>query len=150
MKITHASLTYYGYVKAIQVVIKKLQCKVRWISLVKLLLQSEKYYFFCRLVSPILENFFSVFFSLLEPLTTTNLFLPSFSFLLFALNLYVFWIFTRVFLVGPASATSYKIGVVGNNWLVGWLVGWLVTQFSQKRLQAFFFNFLLEVRGLER
>ena len=31
---------------------------------------------------------------------------------------------------GPASARSYKIGVVGNNWLVGWLV----TQFSQKRL----------------
>ena len=30
---------------------------------------------------------------------------------------------------GPASV-SYKIGVVGNNWLVGWLV----TQFSQKRL----------------
>ena len=24
---------------------------------------------------------------------------------------------------GPASARSYKIGVVGNNWLVGWLVG---------------------------
>ena len=27
------------------------------------------------------------------------------------------------FLVGPASARSYKIGVVGNNWLVGWLFG---------------------------
>ena len=25
---------------------------------------------------------------------------------------------------GPASARSYKIGVVGNNWLVGWLVSW--------------------------
>ena len=27
-------------------------------------------------------------------------------------------------LFGPASARSYKIGVIGNNWLVGWLVGW--------------------------
>ena len=35
---------------------------------------------------------------------------------------------TEVF--GPASARLYKIGVVGNNWLVGWLV----KQFSQKRL----------------
>ena len=26
-------------------------------------------------------------------------------------------------LFGPASAMSYKIGVVGNNWLVDWLVG---------------------------
>ena len=34
------------------------------------------------------------------------------------------------FFIGTASARSYKIGVVGNNWLVGWLV----TQFSQKRL----------------
>ena len=32
---------------------------------------------------------------------------------------------------------SYKIGVAGN----GWLVGWLVTQFSQKRLQWFFWFF---------
>ena len=28
------------------------------------------------------------------------------------------------FVFGPASARSYEIGVVGNNWLVGWLVGW--------------------------
>ena len=34
----------------------------------------------------------------------------------------------------PDSTRSYKIGVVGNNWLVGWLVGWVITQFSQKRL----------------
>ena len=27
---------------------------------------------------------------------------------------------------GPASARSYKIGVVGSNWLVGWLVDWLI------------------------
>ena len=34
---------------------------------------------------------------------------------------------TRVFcFFGPSSARSYKIGVVGNNWLVGWLVDWLV------------------------
>ena len=26
-------------------------------------------------------------------------------------------------LIGSASARSYKIGVVGNNWLVCWLVG---------------------------
>ena len=26
-------------------------------------------------------------------------------------------------IIGPASARSYKIGVLGNNWLVGWLVG---------------------------
>ena len=32
--------------------------------------------------------------------------------------------------IGPASAGSFKIGVVGNNWLVGWLV----MQFFQKRL----------------
>ena len=25
---------------------------------------------------------------------------------------------------GPATVWSYKIGVVGNNWLVGWLIGW--------------------------
>ena len=25
---------------------------------------------------------------------------------------------------GPTSARFYKIGVVGNNWLVGWLVHW--------------------------
>ena len=31
---------------------------------------------------------------------------------------------------GPASATSYKIGVVANNWLVDLLV----TQFSQEQL----------------
>ena len=29
----------------------------------------------------------------------------------------------KEFVVGPASARSYIIGVVGNNWLVGWLVG---------------------------
>ena len=27
---------------------------------------------------------------------------------------------------GLTSARSYKIGFVGNNWLVVWLVGWLV------------------------
>ena len=38
--------------------------------------------------------------------------------------------FALDYFFGPASARSYKIGVVGNNWLVGWLV----TLFSQKRL----------------
>ena len=37
--------------------------------------------------------------------------------------------------VGPASARSYKIGVVGNNWLVGWLVGNAV--FSETALRIF-------------
>ena len=41
----------------------------------------------------------------------------------------------KEFVVGPASARSYIIGVVGNSWLAGWLV----TQFS---------DFLHEVRGL--
>ena len=42
-----------------------------------------------------------------------------------------FIIFTfYIYIFGPASVGSYKIGVVGNNWLVGWLV----TEFSQKRL----------------
>ena len=34
---------------------------------------------------------------------------------------------------GPASARSYKIGDVSNNWLVGWLV----TVFSEKALRIF-------------
>ena len=33
------------------------------------------------------------------------------------------------------SARSYKIGVVGNNWLVGWLVGNAV--FSETALRIF-------------
>ena len=36
---------------------------------------------------------------------------------------------------GPASARSYKIGVVSNNWLVGWLVGNAV--FSETALRIF-------------
>ena len=36
---------------------------------------------------------------------------------------------------GPASARSYKIGVVGNGWLVGWLVGNAV--FSETTLRIF-------------
>ena len=36
---------------------------------------------------------------------------------------------------GPTSARSYKIGVVGNNWLVGWLVG--NTVFSETALRIF-------------
>ena len=37
------------------------------------------------------------------------------------------------------SARSYKIGVVGNNWLVNWLVGWLVGNavFSEMALTIF-------------
>ena len=37
--------------------------------------------------------------------------------------------------IGPASARSYKIGVIGNNWLVGWLVGNAV--FSEMALRIF-------------
>ena len=42
---------------------------------------------------------------------------------------------TRVEIIGPASVKSYKIGVVGNNWLVGWLVGNAV--FSETALRIF-------------
>ena len=38
-------------------------------------------------------------------------------------------------LIRPPSARSYKIGVVGNNWLVGWLVGNAV--FSETVLRIF-------------
>ena len=38
-------------------------------------------------------------------------------------------------LFGPASTTSYKIGIVGNNWLVGWLVGNRV--FSETAVRIF-------------
>ena len=39
----------------------------------------------------------------------------------------------------PDSTRSYKIGVVGNNWLVGWLVGWLGDNavFSETALRIF-------------
>ena len=39
-------------------------------------------------------------------------------------------------IIGPASARSYKIGVLGNNWLVGWLIGWLVgnSVFSKSKM----------------
>ena len=43
-------------------------------------------------------------------------------------------LFKTVF-IGPASARSYKIGVIGNNWLVGWLVGNAV--FSEMALRIF-------------
>ena len=46
---------------------------------------------------------------------------------------------------GPASSRSYIIGVVSNNWLVGWLVCRLVMQFSQKRLQGFFWFFYMKL-----
>ena len=36
---------------------------------------------------------------------------------------------------GPASPRSYKISVVGNNWLVGWFVGNAV--FSERALKIF-------------
>ena len=28
------------------------------------------------------------------------------------------------YVIGPASARSYKIGIVDNIWLVGWFFGW--------------------------
>ena len=42
---------------------------------------------------------------------------------------------SQCILVGPASARSYKIGVVGDNWLFGWLVGNVV--FSEMALRIF-------------
>ena len=38
-------------------------------------------------------------------------------------------------IIGLATARSYKVGVVGNNWLVGWLVGNAV--FSETALRIF-------------
>ena len=49
------------------------------------------------------------------------------------------------YVFGPASARSYKIGVVASNWLVVWLVGNVV--FSETALRIFLI-FLHEVRGL--
>ena len=40
-----------------------------------------------------------------------------------------------ILLFAPASARSYKIGVVGNTWFVGWLVGNAV--FSETALWIF-------------
>ena len=48
--------------------------------------------------------------------------------------------------IGPASARSYKIGVVDNKWLVGWLVGNAVL--SEKNGFKDFSDFLHEVWGL--
>ena len=44
--------------------------------------------------------------------------------------------------VGPASASSYKIGVVSGNWLFGWLVGNAV--FSEMAL-IIFLNFCMKL-----
>ena len=41
--------------------------------------------------------------------------------------------YTRLF--RPASARTYKISVVGNNWLVGWLIG--NAAFSETTLRIF-------------
>ena len=46
------------------------------------------------------------------------------------INHYIFISHVFVFFIGPASDRSYKVGVVGNNWLAGWLV----TQLSEKLL----------------
>ena len=40
------------------------------------------------------------------------------------LSIEIFQKRSEIFLV-PASARSYKLGAVGNNWLVGWFGGWL-------------------------
>ena len=62
------------------------------------------------------------------------------SWVLCTLNLY--WLqtlfslsFALDYFFGPASARSYKIGVVGNNWLAGWLVGNAV--FSETAVRIF-------------
>ena len=51
----------------------------------------------------------------------------------------------QFYFFGLASARSYKIGDVGNNWLVSWLVGNAV--FSETALRIFLI-FLHEVKGL--
>ena len=45
------------------------------------------------------------------------------------------------------SETSYKIGVVGNDWLVGWLVGNTVFLETAPRI---FLLILHEAKGLQR
>ena len=47
-------------------------------------------------------------------------------------------------LFGQTSVRSYKIGVVGNNWLVGWLVGDAV--FSETALRMFL-NFCMKLES---
>ena len=51
--------------------------------------------------------------------------------------------------IGPVSARSYKVRVVGNNWLLGWLLGWLVMRFPRNGPKDFS-DFFHEVRGLWR
>ena len=64
----------------------------------RLLLESDKYYFLSRLVSPILVVFFFLFFYFLRMLVTTNLSSSAFYFdLLFSLNVNIFLIFTSLF-----------------------------------------------------
>ena len=48
---------------------------------------------------------------------------------------------------GPASARSYKIGFVGNNWLVGWLVGNAVFSETALRIFLIFFVKLGDYKG---
>ena len=50
-------------------------------------------------------------------------------------------------LFGPASAKSYKIGVVGNNWLVGWLVGNAVFSETARRIFLIFCMKLGDYKG---
>ena len=51
------------------------------------------------------------------------------------------------FIFGPASARSYKIGVVGNNWLVGWLVGNAVFSETAPRIFLIFCMKLGDYKG---
>ena len=48
---------------------------------------------------------------------------------------------------GPASARSYKIGVVGNNWLVGWLVANAVFSETEVRIFLIFCMKLGDYKG---
>ena len=57
------------------------------------------------------------------------------------LQLHLNILFNNQCVFGPASARSYKIGVVGNNWMVGNAV------FSETA-ESIFSDFLNEVRGL--
>ena len=53
-------------------------------------------------------------------------------------------------LIGPASARSYKIGDVGNNWLVGWLVGNAVSSETALRIFLIFCMKLGDYKGIKK
>ena len=67
--------------------------------------------------------------------------------IMFSCFLTVYWSSQCILvIIGPATARSCKVGVVGNNWLVGWLVGNAV--FSETALRIFLI-FCMALGGYE-